>query len=335
MKRANIKDVAKLAGVSTATVSHVINGTRFVEEATEKRVRQVMTTLQYIPSHAGRLLRSQKSKTIALLVPIMERDTSSSFFMSIAQVIEKVLINQGYHLILANSYEDIKQEKAQLLSLCSKMIDGLIFAPTGNDYSYLKEIFPENFPIVFIDRKPATYSDDTTIITVDDSQAIYKVLSLFKEKGRKRISYISGIDDVFTSRHRLYEYKKSIDQLGYKKDDSLILIEKPSFEAGANLAEKLLSRGVDAILVGNNVMALGAVSILNKSRVKIPEDISFVCFDDYYWTLAVNPPLTVIKQPVHKIGSAAAETILKQIRENTRSINRIELEAELLIRESI
>src|SRR6056297_1396794 len=155
----SMKEVADKAGVSTATVSHVINGTRFVREETKSQVLKAMEQLDYHPNLAARSLRSQKSNIIGFLVP----DISNFFFTEIAREVENILRKNGYNLVLSNTDENLENEKEQLKILNAQQIDGLIMAPTGDEHDFLNERLG-NYPVIFIDRKPRKYKGDCVFV---------------------------------------------------------------------------------------------------------------------------------------------------------------------------
>ncbi|MFW5996110.1 MAG: LacI family DNA-binding transcriptional regulator, partial [Halanaerobiaceae bacterium] len=202
---ANMKDVAERAGVSTATVSHVINETRFVAEETRNEVLKAMKELKYYPNSAARILRKKESKIIGLVVP----DISNFFFTGLARKIETVIKKKGYNIILGNSDEKIENEVEQIKIMNSYLIDGLIMAPARGDQSYLDEDFlaDNNFPIVFIDRMPKGYHGDCVL--VDNEHASYKAVNYLIQQGHRRIGIITGLPELTTTEERLIGYKKA------------------------------------------------------------------------------------------------------------------------------
>lgn len=329
---ASIKDVAKKAGVSTATVSHVINATRFVSDETKNKVLKAMRELDYIPNSAARSLRSQKSKIIALLIPVLSSDTSNFFFMMVAQGIQNVLKQHGYNLILSNTNENIEDEREEIKVLNSQLIDGLIIAPTAKDYSYISDVLG-NYPVIFIDRRPKGCKKDCVL--ADDFTGTYEAISLLIKKGHKRIGFISGELGITTSDERLQGYKKALNDYGLDFDDSLIRVGESKIESGYNLTLDLVEKyNVSALLVANNVMTMGTMIFSREKHIKIPEELAVIGFDDYDWTKITIPPLTVIKQPAYEMGEKAAQILLRRIEHPKKSFKEYRLPTELVIRES-
>lgn len=329
----SIKDVAKAAGVSTATVSHVINGTRFVSEKAKKKVLAAMKELDYRPNSVARSLRSQKSNIIGLLIPVMRSDTSNFFFMSVAQGVSDVLKRHGYNLILSNSHERLDDEKEQIKVFNSQLIDGLILAPTAEEHGYLHETLSGTYPVVFIDRKPKGYQGDC--ILADGFQGTYDAISMLIDKGHRKIGFITGTLGITTSDERLEGYMAALTDRGLPLDNLLIKEGQASFESGYVLAREIVeTNDVSALFVANNIMTIGALRYLQETGIKIPEQIAIIGFDDYEWARITTPPLTVIKQPAYELGAKAAEVLLQRIANPDSDFRELRLPTELVIRSS-
>ncbi|HHX60903.1 MAG TPA: LacI family transcriptional regulator [Epulopiscium sp.] len=329
----SIKDVALKAGVSTATVSHVINKTRYVAEDTKLKVTNAMKDLDYRPNYVARSLRSQKSKTVGLLVPVLENDTSNSFFMSVAQGIQSVLKEDGYNLILCNSNESVEDEQEQIRILNAQQVDGMIIAPTAKDHSYLKELLHPEFPLVFIDRRPEGYEGDCVL--ANGYQGTYEAVESLIKKGHKNIGFVTGALDVSSTIQRLEGYKQVF--LDYKLEINPKLIREgiSKFESGYQLAQELADQeSVTAIFVSNNVMTMGVFKFLQEHKYKIPEDVAVIGFDDYEWAKVTTPTLTMIKQPSIELGKKAAEILLSRIQLPGKEYKEYKLLTEIIKRES-
>lgn len=333
---ANIKEVAEKAGVSTATVSHVINGTRYVAEDKKQAVLSVMKQLDYRPNSVARSLRSQKSKIIGLIIPVALPDTSSFFFSTVAQGIQKKLKENGYNLILSNSTEMQQDEMEQIRVFNSQLIDGLIIAPTANDHTYLNDVLNGSYPVVFIDRKPTGYPGDCVL--VDGFKASYEAVEQLISKGHKRIAYIGGQLGITTSNERFEGYKKALTDNGVEFDDTIAIhsgFGEATFQNGYSFTKELLEKSsFTALFVTNNVMSMGTMACLQEKGVKIPHDLAVIGFDDYEWAKITVPPLSVIKQPSFELGMKAAEVLLDKINNSSDSYKEYRLDAQLIIRDS-
>ncbi|QSS98789.1 LacI family DNA-binding transcriptional regulator [Pontibacillus sp. ALD_SL1] len=330
--RVSIKDVAVSAGVSTATVSHVINETRYVAEETKQKVHEAMRTLRYSPNSIARSLRSHQSNVIGLVIPVKKNDTSNFFFMSIAHGIESTLKKHGYQLILSNSNEELENEKNQIDMLNSQIVDGVILAPTVLDHNYL-ENEAYDFPIVFVDRKPEGYEGDCVL--VDNFNGTYEAIKLLIDKGHDKIGYLSGPLGISTSEERYQGYKQALEDHGIEYKDDFVRFGEANYENGQLYTEELVDQeSVSAIFIANNVMTIGAMITLQEKDIDIPNKLAVIGFDDYEWTKITKPPLTVIKQPAFELGEKAAEVLLEKIKKSTTPSSEYRLPTELVIRGS-
>ncbi|WP_332698679.1 LacI family DNA-binding transcriptional regulator [Halalkalibacter lacteus] len=331
----SIKDVAKVANVSTATVSHVINGTRFVSETTKVRVFQAMKELDYKPNLVAKSLRSRKSMIIGLIVPMVYMDTSNFFFMAIANGIETIVKQKGYNLILGNSHEDLKTELEQIKLFNTQLIDGLIIAPTAEDVTEYDEVFSGDYPVIFIDRKPKGYDGD--LVMANSYQGTFEAIETLIKKGHEKIGFITGHLGMTTSDDRLTGYKKAHEKNKLTVEPSLIKEGTPSFEEGYKQAKELVNKkAVTSLFVSNNVMTMGALRFLNEKQIKIPDEIAIIGFDDYDWMKITTPPLAVVEQPSYEIGEKAVHILLNRIKKgNERNKESVLLPTQFISRGSV
>ena len=303
-----LKEIAKLSGVSTATVSHVINGTRFVSEETKAKVLKVINDVGYRTNFVARSLRSKKSYTVGLIVP----DISNSFFAAITETISRYLKEKGYYLILANSDENRENEIDEINVFSSQIIDGLIVAPVAESHGFMNEVLGESYPIVFIDRKPTGITRDCVL--ADNSAGSYEVISALIKKGHSKIGIISGLKGLTPTEERLAGYKEALIKHGIPINENFIKYSDSKFKGGYLSTQELLdSTDITALYAANNPMTIGAVNCLIDNNIKIPDHISVVGFDDYDWAKITNPPLTVVKQPIQEMSIKAVELLLNRI----------------------
>ena len=329
----SMKQVAEAAGVSTATVSHVINGTRYVTEETTAKVLRAMKELEYRPNNVARSLRNQKSGIVGLIVPLSASDTANFFFMSIAQGIEEVLKDAEYNLILSNSNESLADELEQIRVFNSQFIEGLILAPTSHDQEELSSVIGP-YPVVFVDRKPKGISGDCVL--ADGFSGTYEAIQIMLQAGHRRIGFVSGPLGYTTSDERLAGYVRALEKNGVAVEQTLIKEGIPTFENGYSFARQLIKeQQVTALFVANNMMTLGAMGFLQDAKVRIPEEVAVIGFDDYDWTRITNPPLSVIKQPAYELGRRAAEIMLHRINSPKKAaFQEYRLPTELVLRAS-
>jgi LacI family transcriptional regulator len=331
---ATIIEVAKHAEVSIATVSHVINKTRNVTEVTKARVMKSMEELNYTPNSAARSLRSQKTKTIGLLIPILDDETSNVFFMRVAQGVEYVLKQKGYHVMLSNTNEDLAYEIEQIRYLNTRQIDGLIIAPPPGEHGSLKELINDIYPVVFVDRKPEGITRD--FIMNDGFKGSYEAVNLLIEKGHRRIGILSGLLSLSPAVERLEGYKKALTDHGIPMDESIVLVGKSSFDSGYAMIQKILAENPDvtALFIASNAISMGAMGFIQDNGIKVPDDLAILGFDNYEWTKVSNPPLSVIQQSAYELGVKAAEVLLKKVQKPSKQYKEYRLPAKVIVRKS-
>ena len=328
---ANISDVAKKADVSTATVSYVLNNTRFVKEETRNKVLKAVKELNYSPNILAKSLKENKSNVVGLLIP----DISNYFFTEIAKSIEKTLQKQGYNLILCNTNEDPALEEAQIKHLQAMMVSGLIIAPSDKDRDYKKYFRGSTYPLIFIDREVSNQQGDSVV--VDSYSSVVKAINLLVGKGHKRIGFIGGNPALSTTTERLKGYKDSLLANNISYDEKIVGLAESKVVNGYNICKEILSNANDitALFVASSMMSIGTMQYLVESKITIPDKIALIAFDDYVWALIANPPLTTIKQPTQEIGERAATLVVDRIQNNNKPFAKEILDAEIIIRSSI
>jgi LacI family transcriptional regulator len=326
---ATMEEVAQKAGVSTTTVSHVINKTRFVKEETKSKVIKAMDDLKYQPNFAARSLRSQRSNIIGLMMP----DISNSFFMTLVKGVESVLRKNGYSLVLCNSDDNLEIEKDHLKVFNTQLVDGLIMRTTADDHSFLGE-YIKNYPAIFVDCKPRGFQGDGCVL-VDNVVGAYQAVNFLLERGHRKIGIIAGIAGLTSSEERLQGYLNALRDHGVESDNLLIKYSDSRSDDGYKLCRELIENtDVTALFTGNNLITIGAMRFLREKKIKIPDELALIGFDDREWALIIDPPLTVISQPSYKMGEKAAELLLEKINNKSDEFKEYKLPTELIVRES-
>ncbi|PLR81656.1 LacI family transcriptional regulator [Bacillus canaveralius] len=337
-KKPNIKLVAQKANVSTATVSNVMNSSRFVKEETRKKVLEAMEELNYRPSTVAKSLKGKDTKVIGLIIPIQHKDTSAQFFISLSNGVESVLNNEGYRLVIGNSHENLSSELDQIDMFKTQFIDyvdGLIIAPTSNIGSEVNDSWNIDYPVVYVDRKPNTLHNVDTIYT-NNYFVTYEAIELMLKKQRNKIAFISGPIDVSSTIERFEAYKDVLKKYRIDLDEGLIFEVESSFQSGYEIASKLLSNHeIDGIVVVNNTISMGVFKYLKEQNIKIPDDLSFLSYDDFDWMELTEPAITTIRQPSFEMGEAAARLMLEKLRDRTKEPTEICIESSIIIRNSL
>lgn len=304
-----IKDVAIAASVSTATVSHVFNGTRFVAEETKKRVLSAAAQLDYVPNISASGLRSNKSKRIGFLVPAI----SSFFSVDILDSVEAVLKEQGYQVVLGCSHENLEIEKEQIDVFNMQQIDGLLMFPAPGDHSYLDQM-PRKYPIVFIDRAADNCQRD--LFVGDNVQATYELVQKMIQDGHRNIGIITGTEGVSALKERVEGYKKALKESQIPFIPEYVQKGNSTKKGGYEAAKKLIQDGrVTAIITLAPNMTIGCLRCLMEHQIDIPQKIALVSYGESQWAEITNPPLTTMHHPLDKMGQMAAEKLLSRIQE--------------------
>ena len=307
--KVTISDVAKLAGVSTATVSHTINNTRYVSGETKEKVYQAIAELGYTPDASARSFRTGKKKTIGFIVP----DISNKFFATMIESVENQLSAHGYHLIIANTKEDMDREETNIRLLTAGLVDGLLIASTMDDFHRFDQLIPAGFPVVLVDRvfDGQKYSS----VSVSNFQPIYRSVCRLAGKDARRVGIIGGLPRLSTTKERISAYQQAVADCGLPADESLILYGNSMENSVQSCLDQLLERGCDAVVVCQGLMAAETISYLHMKDIQLGKDIELVSFVDYDYDFyqLYSDRMDSIVQPVQEMGTAAGEQILRRV----------------------
>jgi LacI family transcriptional regulator len=324
-----IRDVARLANVSQATAARAMGGYGYVSAARRRRVEQAAQELGYRANNIARALVSGSTKTIGLIVG----DIENPFFATLARGVADVVEAEGYTLLLANSDENIEREHHAVEAFRGRLVDGVIIAPvTGSDSTYLRQT---GWPFVCVDRAVRGAGVDTVTATNERGarDGVEHLLAL----GHRRIGVVTDTAEIPSTAQRLRGYRSALRRAGVAVDESLISVATTSTLAGGHAAAlELLSRPdrVHAVFTTNNLMTAGTVRTLTDLGLRMPDDVALVAFDDLEWTTIIQPPITVVAQPVLELGMMAGRRILARVAGDTSPAQKIRLATELIIRGS-
>ena len=307
--KVTISDVAKLAGVSTATVSHTINSTRYVSGETRDKVYRAIAELGYTPDASARSVRTGKKKTIGFIVP----DISNKFFATMIEAVENCLSAHGYHLIIANTKENAEREETNIRLLSAGLVDGLLIASTIEDFSRFESLIPAGFPVVLVDR--TFEAKRFPSVSVSNFQPIYRSVCRLAGKGDKRIGIIGGLPRLSSTRERIAAYREAVADCGLQQDEALIRFGNSMENSARACLDELLEQKCDAIVVAQGLMASDTVIYLHEKGLRLGEDIDLVTFVDYDSNInhLYSNQMDCIVQPVEELGEAAGEQILQRI----------------------
>jgi LacI family transcriptional regulator len=327
---ATIREVAESAGVSYATVSHVINNTRLVSQETRERVLTAMTALNYRPNALARSLRQGKTNTIGLVLP----DSANPFFAEISRSIEDEAFKKGYSVFLCNTELDTERELFYVDVLSKKQVDGIIFVAAGDQADSLDLLLQRNMPVVMIDRNVPNVEVDAVL--TDNQLGGYLATRHLLDLGHKRIACIAGPSSITPSAERFIGYRKALEEAGLLFDENLVIRGDYHAQSGMEITHSILKMNPrpTAIFALNDLMALGALRAAAEAGYSVPKDLAVIGYDDLEIARFTNPPLTTIAQPKKEVGVQAINLLVDRISRKSGPPSRLLLAPELIIRRS-
>jgi LacI family transcriptional regulator len=314
-----IKDIARVAGVSIATVSYVLNGSKKVTEDVGKRVHDAARTLKYNPNNSARTLRTGRSRTLGLILP----DLTNPFFPKIAQAVQSEARSLGYATILFDTQGDPELEARAIGLPAEYRIDGAVWALIGEKPSVVPP-----FPVVLVDRPLQDYDG----VYTDHHHGGRLVADLAAKLGHRTIGLLSGPENVASSRMRRAGFKDAM------KDDAKIAwdISVPfSSDMPTEAVEALIDGGATFVFAANDIVALAAMDVLNAAKLRVPADVSLVGFDDISWAGLAPISLTTVHQPFSELGAASMRLLHERIGDPDAAVRQIVLKPQLVRRNSV
>jgi LacI family transcriptional regulator/LacI family repressor for deo operon, udp, cdd, tsx, nupC, and nupG len=328
----SLTDVAKAAGVSIATVSRVISHPDKVAHDTQTRVRKAMKELSYQPNRVARRLRQRGGRRhlLGLIIP----DIQNPFFSEMARGVEDVAYANEFAVMLCNSDEDLNKESFYLDVMRAESVDGIILPPINDRDPAVVKMAASGMPIVTVDRSLSESTVDQ--VEVDNRQGAFDAVTHLIKVGHRRIGLITGRLNVSTSRERKAGYEQALAARDLAVDPNYMRIGDYKQTSGRTLADELLALAnpPTALFVANNLMAVGAMEAIHKRKLKIPGDVAIIGFDDLPWADALDPPLSVVRQPAYEVGRAAAELLLKRLTNRNSPAAWLRLRPRLILRSS-
>ena len=325
-----MKDIARLAQVSTSTVSHVINGTRFVSDEVREKVLSVVRELDYHPSALARSFKLKQTKTIGMLVTA----SNNPFFAEVVAAVEGYCAQNDYNLILCNTDGDSARLEKSLQTLLQKQVDGLLLMCTET-YSEQHIPFMPAVPTVIMDWWPTALSADK--IFEDSELGGYLATKCLIEHGHRRIGIITGNLQKPLALNRLNGYKKALLEAGISFNEDWIVESHFDFAGGIMGMEKLLQQQTrpTAVFACSDTIALGVYQTAWRHQLRIPQDISIIGYDDINLSQYLAPPLSTIHQPKIELGKMAVEMLLERIKNSAQTDRTLMLQPRLILRDSV
>jgi len=321
--------VARLAGVSVSTVSHVVNRTRAVAPETERAVLAAIAETGYVPDSVVRSMRTSGTRTVGLAVSAM----SNMYFGDLVHNIERTLAHAGYSLLLVDTHDNVVDELRAVADLLTRRVDAILLAPSADPSGALNHAEQQGVPVVLIDRASNADVDQVSAESIDSTATLVDHVAGL---GHTRIAMISGLPGLSTTEDRITGYKEGLrrNDLPFRKE---LLVAGGSTEEGAKAAFTALMESPDrptALVVANNLMTLGVMRAARDAGVAVPGDLALVGFDDFPWADLFHPGLTVIAQPTEAMGREAATMVLTRLEDPSLPVRKVVLRPTFMHRES-
>ncbi|WP_118178807.1 LacI family DNA-binding transcriptional regulator [Paraburkholderia phosphatilytica] len=327
---ATLADVARVAGVATSTVSHVLNGTRFVSAETTLAVQNAMREVNYTPNTLARALARSTTNTIGLAIS----STKNCYFADAINAIEEECERAGMMVLLANTRDDPEYELKMVAELHKRRVDGLIIAPAcgpGNaSLTYLRE---RHIPTVMVDRLPDVALDG---VAVEGRRSLAAIVSHIVGHGHKRIGFIGGPASFTTAQERVEGFRDGLRMHGLTIDEACISIGHNELTTATEAAVRMITaaKPVTAMIGGNDLTTVGIMLAVREIGLRVPADLAVAGFDDFAWADAFEPRLTAMAQPYHAIGRTAAELLKSRIESAHGEPRIVRLDPHFVIRNS-
>ena len=330
---ATMKDIAKLAGVSTSTVSHVINKSRYVSEEISERVNNAAKELNYYaPSAVARSLKVNRTRTIGMLVTT----STNPFFGEVVKGVERSCYQQNYNLILCNTEGDNQRMKSSIDTLLQKRVDGLLLMCSTLEGEHIDGLdrYPD-IPIVVMDWGPMSFSCDK--IQDNSYRGGFMAAQHLIEAGHREIGCITGPLAKHQAEYRFNGFKKALMESGLSLNEDWVLEGDFECKGGYEAFLTMYQRGKlpSAIFVCNDMMAMGVINAANEVGIRIPDDLSIIGYDDIHIAQYMTPALTTIHQPKYRLGQAAVNTLLQRLEKEIVEPTVVQLEPTLVPRKSV
>ncbi|MDK2928319.1 MAG: LacI family transcriptional regulator [Bacillota bacterium] len=323
-----IREVAREAGVSVATVSRVLNRSGYVKAETYQRVIAAIRKLHYVPNGVARSMVRGNTRTIGLILP----DITNPYFPMLARGVEDAATAQGYLVILCNTDNNPDTEAMYLAMLREKCVDGLVYVSAAPRADHVQE-FAQVLPVVWVDRPPVGVAGD--VVAGDDFLGGYLATRHLISLGRRRIAFISGPPGLMTSEERERGYRLAHKEAGLVPEDTLTAHGDFKFESGRRAMAEILGRTrPDALFAANDLMALGALEVILAAGCRVPEDIAVVGYDNIVFARLAKPALTSVEQPSYLIGLTACEVVLERIARRELPVQKKLFKPTLVVRAS-
>jgi len=332
-KRIGIREIAKLANVSVATVSMVLNNNPKITEATSKKVRRVMDQQGYRPNRIAQSLSSKYTRILAVMLPTLRHALADPYFGELISGICDRAARLGHKVIIEHAKPDFVKEKRHLELFERRFVDGVLCLGFNDRHSFLEDFAEHEHPMVVVNTVFPQWELDHVVC--DYASGADQAMTYLLQLGHKKIALVHGSPDVATARLIKQTYRRRVDEAGLDLPDSMMIDGRFTEQHGYEAAQELFDRHPDvtAVFAGNDKMALGVMHHLSQRGLRVPQDVSVMGFDDIQYAAFVNPALSTVHLPLYEVGTSACEQLIERIRGKRGRIEQV-LNAHLVLRES-
>ena len=329
-RSATIYDVAQAAGVSTATVSNALRGTRHVRPDLQKRVQDAIAALGYTPQRATPGLNERRSRTVGVVVP----DITTGLFTNIVRRIEQRAACTDYQIILADTQEDFSSESERVRALVKRKIDGLIFVPCRDDSPVLEELRERRIATVLLDRVGRDIDFDS--VSADNAGATREGTRHLIALGHRRIALVASDPNLGAIRARIQGYQEALHEADLSQFENVLITGQNAPEAVKAVLKPLLLKASrpSALFPVTEHMTFGTLKTIGEVGLNLPNDLSLLAFDDCEWFTALRPFLSSIRQPAEDFADQAWSILMARLNNDRSSTLHSEVHCSLVIRES-
>ncbi len=324
-----MSEVARRAGVSMTTVSHVLNDTRPVSLPLREAVLQAVLETRYVPNSLARSLRTSRTHTVGLVMPAI----SNPYLGSLVRSLQAEAEQHGYRLLVTDTHDDPMHEERAVRDLCERQVDGVLLAPSPRPAGALRHLGDRAVPVTLIDRLVEGPYDK---VGTENIASTAELTAHLAAHGHDQIAMVAGLAGLVTSAERLEGYRRGLSEAGLPGQERLI-VDGGSHDVRAHAAVLELFAAPDpptALVVGNNHMMIGAVRALRELGLQAPRDVALVGFDDFEWADLFSPRLTTMAQPDAAIGREAVRLLLSRIADRDQAPRTVRLEPSIVLRDS-
>ncbi|GCC50065.1 LacI family transcriptional regulator [Chryseotalea sanaruensis] len=332
--KSTIHDIARKLNITASTVSRALNDNPRISEATKKAVQQAARKLNYQPNHIAAALRNGRSNILGIIVPTIDR----GFFSSVVRGIEEIANNSRYNVMICQSNDNYEKEVATVEALLSARVDGIIasYAKETTDFTHFLKAKEKGIPVILFDRSNSAL--EVSHVLIDDYLGAYKATEHLINQGCKHIAHFTNTRKISIYKERLRGYKEALQANGMVFDESMVVESNLQLADGKTSMEKLFKakKKPDAIFSASDYSAMGALQYLKEKGIDVPNEIKIVGFSNEAFTHLTEPTLSTVEQHSLRIGNAAAEIFLEEVKSGDKKFipQTVVLKPELIVRES-